>query len=683
MYRAVSFWIDWRFLDWPNEDVRDMIIRRCDEMAAANINMAVVFGTHFRWDYLPIMTRVHDMLAFTAEQLHQRDIKLFDHHSSVLTHRIRKPEDREHIRKFNYHHLAFYPDADFVSQMKYNGSYLNDWRMIDVETGKPIFIDVYNCEQFCMNNPDFQAAYQTYIRRLLADVPLDGLMSDDGIYYAGWRACGCIHCRKKFATVYGHELPPTSDSSFWFNRESQAFLDWIAFRYKTVADFMCVVQEITGDLPLMTCCSNSSGQVCNAHSTSYEEFAPHNTMSMLEVSGRGINEKGDWTAHFMGRAMLQIAITNKFNLDACLILGYGFTKDSFELFWHINRLLGADAWLSTLKGRLIPKCSSIKSLPEEQALVGNIFSWEKSHEELFSGVSDAKVGIYFSRDTRDNFARSYFDFEAVYKAACQCLFEANVTFDVFYDIDDIFKYKAAVLPAAACLSQRHRDMLRKYMQDGGTIVASGPIGMRDDRNKHTEQFMGEFGIDINVEFPPLPAGYQPTEDVYNLPGIKCSGGYNGKPVVENEWVKITLPAGRVYWTPAMDLLAEGMTKISDIVRENEDEPVEIISGLDKWYVRRYRRKNGIILVGMNSSITPVFSKNFALSFGTQYIVEKLQYSLPCRNPVLKTKEKISSARIFSPECNAPLPAEISADGTQIRFSCDGINKFFVAELLTC
>jgi hypothetical protein len=681
MNRAVSFWIDWRFLDWPGENVRDIIVRRCDEMAAADVNLAIIFGTHFRWDYLPILSRVHDLLAFTSEQLHQRKIRLFDHHSSVLTHRIRKPEDREHIRKHNYHHLSFYPDTDFAAQMKYNGSYLNDWRMLDVATGLPIYIEAYRCEQFCMNNPAFREAYQVYLRRLIRDVPLDGLMSDDGIYYAGWDACGCGYCREKFAAEYGHRLPPVSDSSFWFNRDNRAFMDWIDFRYLSTGEFMGIVRDAVGGLPLMTCCSNSSGQACNAYATSDEEFAPHTSMSMLEICGPGIDGNGKWTDWFLGRAMLQIAITRTYGHDSCLGLGYGFVKNSAEIFWQVNRLLGMHTWFSTLKGRLIPKGPWLDSFPEEQNLVGNLFTWEKSHEELFEGASDAKVGVYFARGTRDHYARSYYDFEAVYKAACQDLLDENITFDVVCRIDEISRYSVVVLPAAACLSQRERDRLRKYLKDGGVIIAVGPIGLRDDDTGAPDEFLREFGVDIEVKFPSLPAGYQPTEDVYHLPSICCSGVYNGAKVPENTWARINPPEGGLYWTPSLDPSKKDAERISDIIKGFSTEPVEVIAGLNRWHVRRYRKDKSIILVGMNSNITPKFSEEYALAFGPQPIVEKLEYDNPCRHLTLKTKDKISSAKMFTVEHQSPFVAAISSDGTEISFLCDETEKFFVVELI--
>lgn len=681
MYRAVSFWMDWRFLDWPNEQVHETIVRRCDEMAAADVNTAIIFGTHFRWDFLPILSRVHDLLAFISGQLHQRNIKLFDHHSSVLTHRIRTPEDRRHIRTFNYHHLPFYPDTDYVPQMKYNGSPLNDWRMIDVETGLPIYIDTYRCEQFCMNNPDFRAAYQAYLRQLLRDVPLDGLMSDDGVYYAGWRACGCRYCREKFAAAYGHSLPPVSDSSFWFNRENPAFQDWIDFRYSMAGEFLSIVKQTVGDLPLMTCCSNSSGQACNTYATSYEEFAPHATLSMLEICGNGVDPNGNWSDLVLGRAMMQLAITRRYALEGCLALGYGFTRAPFEMFWRISRLLGADVWLSTLKGRLVPKCSEIDSLPEEPSLLGNLFTWEKNHEELFNGVSDAKVCVFHSRDTRDHFTRSYYDFEAVYKAACGDLFDANITFDVICDLDEIAKYTCLVLPAAACLSNHPRNALRSFLQRGGILIAIGPTGIRNLRGGVSEPFLAEFGVDIHVDFPSLPRGYQSAEDVYELPGIHCSGAYNGTDVKDNTWATPTVPKGNLYWTPSLNPSGKEVMTISDVLQNHYTEPVQVIEGLTNWRLRRYRRENRIVLVGMNSNITPTFSKKFALSFGSQPIVESLAYQHPCRRLKIKTAVPITSARLFATEFADPCIGTISPEGTEVSFSCDEIEAFFVVELL--
>jgi hypothetical protein len=240
-YRAVSWWLSWPDLTWPNDELMDKIRRRADRCAASGVNCCIIFGTHFRWDFMPMWGRLHDMLRFTADELHQRQIVLFDHHSSVLTHRPRNRGEALNIWRSNRHHVPFYPSNETAATWQYNGSRLNDWRMIDVETNEPIYLPSYSAEQFCMNNPAFRDAYCQYVKQLKQDTGIDGLMSDDGIFYAGWRACGCKHCRERFEKTYGRRLPPVSDTSFWGNRHSEAFADWIDMRFQSCGDFLVEV----------------------------------------------------------------------------------------------------------------------------------------------------------------------------------------------------------------------------------------------------------------------------------------------------------------------------------------------------------------------------------------------------------------------------------------------------------
>ena len=233
-YRAVSWRLTWEDLAWPNEALMDKIRQRADRCAASSVNCCIFFGGHFRWDFMPLWGRLHDMIRFIGTELHQRQIVLFDHHSSVLTHRPRNREEALNIwRKFRGH-VPFYPSSEAAATLQFNGSRLNDWRMIDVETGQPLYLPTYNAEQYCMNNPAFRAAYVCYLKQLRTETGIDGLMSDDGIFYGDWRACACSDCRKRFKKEYGHTLPPVSDTGFWGNRRSEAFRDWIAMRYRRV-----------------------------------------------------------------------------------------------------------------------------------------------------------------------------------------------------------------------------------------------------------------------------------------------------------------------------------------------------------------------------------------------------------------------------------------------------------------
>ena len=70
---------------------------------------AIIFGAHFRWDYLPFFEILHDYLAAVADELHQRGIKLFDHHSVNLVHRYSTREEMRHVMRDSSVHLPLSP----------------------------------------------------------------------------------------------------------------------------------------------------------------------------------------------------------------------------------------------------------------------------------------------------------------------------------------------------------------------------------------------------------------------------------------------------------------------------------------------------------------------------------------------------------------------------------------------
>jgi hypothetical protein len=126
----------------------------------------------------------------------------------------------------------------------------------------------YNAEQYCMNHPAFREAYGRYVRKLVTETDIDGLMSDDGIYYADWRACGCHHCRERFRREYGRELPQVADAGFWGNRRSEAFRDWIEIRFAAVR--LPRVAELLV-IPAWRCLS-SDGHASLAYGMSYQIY---------------------------------------------------------------------------------------------------------------------------------------------------------------------------------------------------------------------------------------------------------------------------------------------------------------------------------------------------------------------------------------------------------------------------
>jgi hypothetical protein len=432
-YRAVSWWLTWEDLTWPNEALMDKIRRRADRCAASGVNCCILFGAHFRWDFMPLWGRLHDMIRFIGTELHQRQIVLFDHHSSVLTHRPRNREEALNIWRSNRHHVPFYPSAEAAANLQFNGSRLDDWRMLDVETGQPIYLPSYNAEQYCMNNPAFRAAYVQYLKQLRTETGIDGLMSDDGIFYSDWRACACSDCRKRFKKEYGYSLPPVSDAGFWGNRRSEAFRDWIAMRFQTCGDFLVDVQKaLPPGFPLLSCCSSSDGYAMPAYGMSYQDFIRACNLVMLEMVGSTPSTAGTWDERIPSQ-LLQLAIARDHHV-ACFGLGYGFFPDTAFFVWALNKFLGSDGWFSTLKGRLNATQSQLDVLADDSELVEEGYRWEKAHPQLFTGQVDTDIAVFFSRSTRDFYGQCEADYVIDYQTSCLELLRAGISYEVVTDI---------------------------------------------------------------------------------------------------------------------------------------------------------------------------------------------------------------------------------------------------------
>ncbi len=516
-YRAASWWIVWEDLIYPDKGIEEKIIKKAAAFKAAGIDTAVIFGAHFRWDYIYIWDRLHELLKFIADTLHKHNIKLIDHHSANLTHRPETSEQRWNVYEKNRHHVPFYPSKEMADSLTFNGIKLNDFRMESVRTGKPCYLPTYEAEIFCMNNPKFREAYILYVRKLVHETNIDGLMCDDVIYYPGWEGCGCSYCRLKYKNRYGRELPGPYDSNFWGNYESEAFKDWVEMRYTDSADFLAMVRDETGaDFPLMSCCSRSAGKFLNATGLSAQILSKSVNHLMLEMCGE-IAVSGETMLARMPDIMLHQAISSKRGFPN-IGLGYPHFSDSAFLTWAFNKLVGTSSWVSTLKGRLgIPE-KDIKSLPDESDIVSEGYLFERNNPELFEGRSAAKIALYFSFDTQLFYGDSEDDYVTSYRNIVQSLFKRNIQFDVVEDIPAVQEYPFLLLVDVQCLSNKLREEILRYIEAGGEILGVGPLGLRDERGCLTEKsFLSSFNIDAELKEP----GRKVDIDAFFEPGSPC------------------------------------------------------------------------------------------------------------------------------------------------------------------
>jgi len=677
-YRAVSWWLTWEDLTWPNPELMDKIRRRADRCAASGVNCCLIFGAHLRWDFMPLWGRLHELLRYIADELHQRRIVLFDHHSSVITHRPRNRQEALDIWRRNRHHVPFYPSNETAATWEFNGSRMNDWRMLDVETGQPVYLPAYNAEQYCMNNPAFRDSYVCYVKRLLAETGIDGLMSDDGIFYAGWRACGCKSCRGRFEKQYGHRLPPTSDRSFWGNRRSQAFADWIAMRYETSGDFLVEIREaLPAGFPLLSCCSSSDGFNMPAVGMSYQDFIRACNLVMLEMTGSTPSVKGVWDNRLPSQ-LLHLGIARE-NRAGCFGLGYGFFPDPAFCVWALTKFLGSDCGFSRLKGRLGATEAQLSALADDSELVHEGYNWEKANPGLFTGEVDAGTAVYFSRLTRDYFGQCPADYVLDYQASCHELMKAGLAYDVAAVVPQPGERRVLVLSSAACLSEQERSRLRLFLEGGGTIIATGPCGHYDQRGRPAPRpWLEEFGISSEVVEPERAGGFPPGHDLKPPVEIaRCRAAPEVQARMRGGWLTVSLGKGRLVWRPERITDAGAGAAVAEQVQSGV-RPSFVMKGLPStWRIRPYRDGDRLLIHAIPARVETVLHPELRDQFSREQIIEKLRYTPLASSLTLETAASFRRVLLHSPDLPQARPA--GGSGRAWTIPAAGVSRYFVLE----
>ena len=491
--RLINWWIRWEDLNWPNADIHEKIKRQAEAVARANVTTVILFGAHFRWDYLPYFTILHDYIATVAEELHKYGIECYDRHSVNLIHRYDTREEMRHVILHSGPHLPFSPSREAAASWEYRGKRLNDWRMLDVRTGEPLYYPQYAGEGFCYNNPDYLDAYCDYAKRLVADTGIDGLACEDSVHYMHFQSCGCPHCREALKQRAGIDLPSADDRSFWGNWENPAWHEWIDFRHDTGRHFFERLSAIfPKEFPLIPCGNNSASysSVGAARDARFHAQGGCNYVHS-ELCGNTPPYKGDpvtWnypiSHHVVGFSHHQ-AVTREFGVRS-FSTGYGFTEPAANIIWAVNKVLDTDCLFSTLKARLGLPDHVLETLPEAPQVIGRAFTFEKEHAELFGGRSLAQVGVFYADKTRDhtyfgNLARGYY---ADYSKTLSLFFGAGISADTLFTFpEDPSQYAVVVVPSALAMREEEMASMHRYLAAGGRVLVCGPSCLPECENQ--------------------------------------------------------------------------------------------------------------------------------------------------------------------------------------------------------
>jgi hypothetical protein len=494
--RAASWWCNLEDLLWSQKKIVDKIKYRAEAFAKANIDTAINFGFHIRFDFSNYFGQLHGYYANVCEELHKYDIKFMDHYSCNHVERPRGEEEFKKLHKGQRHHILLFHDPIAAEFAQYEGHLFRDICEVDLRDGSRGYARQYQMEVFCHNNPGFLDMHKKYLERLMREVPFDGIEVDDMCDYAGLTTCGCVYCRDRFKKEYGFEIPKFGEKDFWGdttksmllwgNYENPVFRDWIRMKIDSAADHVKMVKSVIGNKPLMSCCSSTGPITLNSISLNLEKLSPNLDFFMLENVGTNINCV-DWV-RMDAEALQQKDIARKRGNAPAMALSYTIYEKGGYLGWSLSRFWGVANWSSTLTHRLEEDPADAM---ETEDIIGPVNNWElkKSNLNYYDSKDFIETRLVSSSYCRDNGWRGDDGLEQWIrvKAWSASLLKNNVGYRFVRseELSDALllckETTPLIMEGLGCVSDSQFKAIKTYLSKGGTAWLSLPFGTFDEK----------------------------------------------------------------------------------------------------------------------------------------------------------------------------------------------------------
>lgn len=391
-----------------------------------------------------------------------------------------------------------------------------DWQAVPM-TGIPVpgKISPEYFKTLCCVNTPYGKLLPEFALEIVRDVGFDGIFFDGATlgYVSGTHpGCLCKYCRKRFRHDTGLELPTKADFS------SRAFRIWINWRYDYLMEVWKRIVDIVHSVkPEATICFNNSRH-------RYENFPRWTTGIPMKKLG--------WDVVMAGELSLQVL---QADFQIKMHRAYGCRR-------------GAESWM--------PLCDhwnmwapDIEPLPLEQGAVAalsaggvasmgtgvhpkDIIETISAVERVAAPLMPYKDGetvryaaIWASQQTQDFYDQlgRQFSWNAYHGANELCLhahLQASIVFDDHVRDGDISRYPVLLAGNAACIDKEQAGALRRYVENGGILVACHEFGKYDELGyPHETPPLDDFlGIESRV-----PASGMPTLELIDRDLMNACG----------------------------------------------------------------------------------------------------------------------------------------------------------------
>ena len=335
----------------------------------------------------------------------------------------------------------------------------------------------------CINSPYYDESLPGVLREIVERSRPDGFTDNSWAGMGRESICYCGNCARTFRDRTGKALPRTAD---W---DDPAYRDWIQWSYArriAVWELNNRVTRAAGGPECIWAGMNSGSVTAQARSfRDLREIAARADIMMLDHQRRdddtGFQQNGD-----TGKRVHEMLGWEKLAPESMAMYQSG------PGYYRVASKPAAEArmWmLAGIAGGIQPWWHYVGAYHEDRRMYrtpGPVMAWSKANEAfLVDRTPVATVGLAWSQRNTDFFGRDDPGdrVDAPYTGFMHALVRARIPY-VPVHLDDIARhagrFSALILPNVGAISDAQAAALRRFVENGGSLVATGQTGLYDE-----------------------------------------------------------------------------------------------------------------------------------------------------------------------------------------------------------
>ena len=327
----------------------------------------------------------------------------------------------------------------------------------------------------CVNTP-YQDFFLAQLEELAENYDFPGLFVDILFYNASTCACYCDHCRAKWQTMYGREMPvplASVDDRIRYASFRDAFYREFYGRMNAV-----LARHGKADILVTHNFGGTDPSLPTYLGKETEPFGQDYVIPQIIIKDTRNRAHGREVEIYFGRF-------NRF---------WDFTVKSKELLrWETVNCLAHDTAAiiidqPLLDGRLDPQAYKAIGFAYHQA--------DKLLDFTAGSQPYAEIGVYHDHL---NYEATGFEGHEDFVGACKLLMECHLPYDLVTDFDEaaaLDPFAAVVLPHTPLVHSKMQAGLRKYVRSGGVAICEYTAGAFDEKGT-TDRDSRHFLVDVS------------------------------------------------------------------------------------------------------------------------------------------------------------------------------------------